>query len=203
VKSNGTVKYRFGRIIRSVRERKRLTLSQLAEAAGFSVSLVSQIERNVVSPSIDTLLRLADVLEIDLDFLFKDYRRNKKVKILRKGEGNVMTDSSGVVYRQLSLLEGEEKNGIEALLLEIPSGKDTGSQDFGHTGKEMGIILAGTGRFIYGDTCEDLTVWDTVSFDSDIPHRLINIGTETLKAVWILTPPKNKKLGERSVPGKE
>ncbi|MFP4385218.1 MAG: helix-turn-helix domain-containing protein [Spirochaetia bacterium] len=191
----GPVKYRFGTIIREVRERKGLTLAALAGGAGISVSLVSQIERNVVSPSIDTLLKLADVLEIDLDYLFKDYRRNKKVRVLRSGEGRTMTDPSGVVYRQLSILEEKEKYGIEAVLLEVPPGKGSGSREFGHPGKEMGIILEGQGRFTYGETREDLHPWDTVSFDSDIPHTFLNTGSKPLKAVWILTPPKNKQGG--------
>jgi transcriptional regulator with XRE-family HTH domain len=191
----GQVKYRFGSTIREVRERKGMTLANLAGGADISVSLVSQIERNIVSPSIDTLLKLADVLEIDLDYLFRDYRRNKKVRILRSGEGRTVSDPSGVTYRQLSVLEEKEKYGIEAVLLEVPPGTGSGSREFGHPGKEMGIILEGQGKFSYGETQEDLNPWDTVSFDSDIPHTFLNTGSKTLKAVWILTPPKNKQGG--------
>jgi putative glutamine amidotransferase len=56
--------YNFGEKIRSVRERRSLTLREVAEIAGVSESLVSQIERNRVSPAIDTLLALADALGI-------------------------------------------------------------------------------------------------------------------------------------------
>ena len=62
--------YRFGEKLRAVRERKGYTLKVVASKAGVSESLVSQIERNKVSPAIDTLLTLADVLEINLEFLF-------------------------------------------------------------------------------------------------------------------------------------
>ena len=59
--------FRFGEKLRKVRERKGLTLKVVAQQAGVSESLVSQIERNKVSPAIDTLLSLADVLDISLN----------------------------------------------------------------------------------------------------------------------------------------
>ena len=64
--------YRFGEKLRAVRERKGLTLKTVANQAGVSESLVSQIERNKVSPAIDTLLNLADVLDINIEFLFEE-----------------------------------------------------------------------------------------------------------------------------------
>ena len=76
--------FSFGEKIRIVRERKQITLKQVAEAAEISESMVSQIERNKVSPSIDTLLSIADFLEIDVDYLFSDYRKSRKVVITRK-----------------------------------------------------------------------------------------------------------------------
>ena len=69
------VPYRFGEKLRTVREKKGYTLKVVAQQAGVSESLVSQIERNRVSPAIDTLLTLADVLDINLEFLFEEYRR--------------------------------------------------------------------------------------------------------------------------------
>ena len=73
------IKYTFGGKLRAVRERKNITLKEVARLAGVSESLVSQIERNKVSPSIDTLLTLADVLDIDHEYLFSDYKMNKQV----------------------------------------------------------------------------------------------------------------------------
>ncbi|MBO7135339.1 MAG: helix-turn-helix transcriptional regulator, partial [Spirochaetaceae bacterium] len=65
--------FRFGEKLRQVREKKGLTLKVVAQQAGVSESLVSQIERNKVSPAIDTLLALADVLDISLEYLFEEY----------------------------------------------------------------------------------------------------------------------------------
>ena len=69
---------RFGEKLRTVRERKGITLKQVAAKVNVSESLISQIERNRVSPSVDTLIAIADALDIDLDYLFKDFKKNKK-----------------------------------------------------------------------------------------------------------------------------
>ncbi len=86
------MKYRFGDKIRAVREKRGLTLREVAEKAGVSESMVSQIERNRVSPAIDTLLSLAAALDIDLEYLFSDYKRERSARIVRVGERTTFRD---------------------------------------------------------------------------------------------------------------
>ena len=62
------------------------TFSMVAEQAGVSESLISQIERNRISPAIDTLLKIIDVLEIDLDFIFRDLKKDRPVNLVRANE---------------------------------------------------------------------------------------------------------------------
>ncbi len=69
--SSKKVPYHFGEKLRQVREHRGYTLKVVAQRAGVSESLVSQIERNHVSPAIDTLLALADVRDINLEYLFE------------------------------------------------------------------------------------------------------------------------------------
>ena len=90
------VPYHFGEKIRKVREEKGYTLKVVAQKAGVSESLVSQIERNHVSPAIDTLLSLADVLDINLEFLFEEYRKSRPVNIIRAHERPTI-DEDGIV----------------------------------------------------------------------------------------------------------
>ncbi|HPX26320.1 MAG TPA: helix-turn-helix transcriptional regulator, partial [Treponemataceae bacterium] len=102
--------YRFGEKLRAVRERKGLTLKTVANQAGVSESLVSQIERNKVSPAIDTLLNLADVLDINLEFLFEEYRKDHPVKVIRCGDRRKIKDDE-VIYEEVAKAqEKDEKN---------------------------------------------------------------------------------------------
>ncbi len=188
---NDNISHRFGEIIRTVRERRGITLKQVAGRIGVSESLVSQIERNKVSPSVDTLISLADVLEIDLEYLFKDYKRRKGATIVRPEE-RVSRTSGGVSYEKLTIInDPREEFAVEALMLIIDPGAERGDKEYGHRGKELGVILEGEGRLEYGDKEYTLAKGDCVSFDSDIPHTLKSCGTVAMKAVWIITPPKN------------
>ena len=185
------MKYQFGDKIRAVREKKEYTLKYLAEKAGVSDSLISQIERNKVSPAIETLLNIAEALDIDLEYLFSDYKRSKNVSISRKGARKTVA-MNGVVYEQVSRTTNEkEKFALESFIIKIPKGQKSGSSEYGHTGKEMGYILGGRAEFITGNDSYILESGDGISFDSDIPHILKNIGEEELTAFWAITPPKS------------
>lgn len=181
--------YRFGEKIRQIREKKGLTLKTVAKEAGISESLVSQIERNKVSPAIDTLLTLADVLDINLEYLFDEYRRDRPVHIVRKDERRKMEEEE-VLYEELSNAETHtDHHEMETYIVNIPVGGHTHRGSYGHYGHETGFIMEGTGELCYGDTVYKLNQGDSVTFSSAAPHSLANIGDIPLKAIWVVTPP--------------
>ena len=182
--------YYFGDKLRTIREKKKLTLKEIANKIGVSESLISQIETNKVSPAIDTLLRIVDVLELDLEYLFSDFKRSKKVNLVKYNDRNkiVLHD---VVYEQLSKTLGNDKeHQMEAYYLEIKESGEKGSKEYGHKGRELGIIIEGEGEFTIGNKSFKLSKGDSISFDSDVPHVLKNTSNTKLKAYWIITPPK-------------
>lgn len=183
-------KHQFGGKLRAVRERRGVTLKQVAGKAGVSESLVSQIERNKVSPSIDTLFSIADVLGIDYEYLFSDYRKKGKVEIIRASERSVTRDGLVTMSRLSIREEIPGEYSVEAFMLEVSPGGQTGDLEYGHAGREFGIVLDGEAELLYGDDTYDLSKGDTVSFASRIPHILKNRGAATLKAVWIVSPPR-------------
>jgi len=185
------MKYPFGEKLRAIRELRGKTIRETAQLAGLSESLISQIERNKVSPAMDTLLSLIEVLDIDFEYLFADYRRERDVRIVRAEEHRTI-DFPGIRYEQLASAGSSEIHGIEAWLLEIAPGAQRGSTEYGHVGQELGIILEGTAEFSIGTRQYQLKSGDSLSFNSDVPHVLKNPGTIPLKAYWILTPPKGK-----------
>jgi transcriptional regulator with XRE-family HTH domain len=183
-------KYKFGEKLRSVRERKGLTLREVANKARVSESLVSQIERNKVSPSIDTLLHIADVLDIDYEYLFSDYRQKRKVSIIRASERDSIRRNN-VTIHQLSVIDEISTDpAIESFLLEIETSGETGDQQYGHAGREFGTILEGRAELIYGNETYELNEGDSISFPSDIPHLFKNTGKKVLRAIWVVTPPR-------------
>ncbi len=185
--------YRFGEKIRLVRERRGMTLKEVGAAANVSESLVSQIERNKVSPSVDTLMAITDALDIDAEYLFKDYKKKRKITITAESQRNSLT-LNGVIYYQLAKITEKEATitsaEVETLLIEIEPGGQKGDIEYGHPGNEIGIILQGYGELLYGTETYDLKVGDSLSFSSDLPHILRNKGADVMKAIWIITPPR-------------
>lgn len=184
------VRHRFGERLREIRERKGITMKAVADKIGVSESLISQIERNLVSPSIDTLFAAAEALEIDLDYLFRDYRHQRKVRIVRREDQSTVTTRQ-VTYTQLSVMpDFSEEHAIEAFLMEIEPDGEKGSGDYGHPGRELGYVLDGQAELTYGTDMHELRKGDSVSFSSDVPHVLRNTGVDPFRAVWVITPPK-------------
>lgn len=185
---NKKVPYHFGEKIRQVREHKGYTLKVVAQKAGVSESLVSQIERNHVSPAIDTLLALADVLDINLEFLFEEYRRARPVSIIRANERPTI-DEDGVIYEELANPDNQDKNSsIETYILKLPVGSHTHHGSYGHIGREVGIVTKGTVKLTYENQEYILNEGDSVSFSAGVPHFLENAGQEDCQAIWIVTP---------------
>lgn len=183
------MKYHFGEKLRTVREKKGRTMKDIAEKAGVSESLISQIERNRISPAIDTLLGIAEVLDIDFEYLFSDYRKSRKVSIVKKNERNNHT-INGIDFEQLARMPGDSATGIEAYYMTVPPQSASGSDEYGHPGKELGVIVEGTAEFSISGETYSLESGDTIAFDSDVPHRLTNTGKKPLRALWVITPPK-------------
>ena len=182
--------FRFGEKLRAVREKKGYTLKVVAQAAGVSESLVSQIERNRVSPAIDTLLSLADALEIDLEYLFEEYRRERPVRLIRADERRKV-EESGIVYEEIVRpVEDDGAHAIESYYITIPPGGETKRGSYGHLGREFGIVTEGAAELHYETKVYALAKGDSISFSATAPHTLVNPGKETFRALWVVTPPQ-------------
>ena len=184
------IKYNFGDKLRIIREKKKLTLKEVGLKAGVSESLISQIERNKVSPAIDTLMMIANVLEIDLEYLFSDLKKTKNINLVKAENRNkIVLDK--IVYQQLSkTIEENGLHSIEAYEMHIAVSGKSVSNEYGHKGKELGLIIQGKAEFSIGNEKYSLEKGDSISFDSSLPHKLENTGNEELVAFWVITPPK-------------
>ena len=184
------VPYHFGEKLRKVRERKGYTLKTVARQAGVSESLVSQIERNHVSPAIDTLLALADVLDINLDYLFEEYRRERPVQVIKAKERRTIAEDD-VTYEELAKpAESDGQNAVESYVVKLPVASHTHRGSYGHIGREVGYVIQGKCRLHYENLTFDLEEGDSVSFSASAPHMLENTGNTPLHALWVVTPPQ-------------
>jgi transcriptional regulator with XRE-family HTH domain len=178
---------RLGQTLKVYREKTGQNLSVIASKAGISISMLSQIERGVVSPSIDTLVMVCYALGLEPSDLFKALSFDRPVRVLHKSERLRMT-MNGVLYEQLitGLHAGYR---AELFLLEVKPDSQTTLSGEGHEGAEMGYVLDGKAILIVDGKEYELCEGDSVFFNSNQPHRLKNNGNDCFRAVWSISPP--------------
>jgi len=178
--------------LRAERERRRLSLRELARRIGVSASLVSQIERDKVTPSVSTLWALVRELNLSMGDLFDDEEGQpaELTARLAQGMGPVWADdrrtihlASGVTWERLT---AGSQPGVEFLRLVYEAGSESCPEDslIRHTGTEYGYVLSGRLGVQVGFETYDLGPGDSLSFDGSLPHRLWAIGDEPAEAIW-------------------
>lgn len=165
-----------------------MTIKDVAAKAGVSSSLLSQIERNRISPSLDTLLLLLDVYGVPPHKFFKDYETDSTVEIIKQDQRKIY-QRKGFKYETLC---GESQtrgnHSFNAFFLELAPGQQRGDMHNGHLGRELGIIVKGSAKLIYNEKIYELNKGDSVSFFSRIPHVIQNETDEIFQAYWVVTP---------------
>jgi transcriptional regulator with XRE-family HTH domain len=177
----------LGRTLRLFREKSGRNLETIARDADISISMLSQIERGVVSPSIDTLFMVCRALDIDMAELFTRLSPSEPVRIHKEGERLIM-ENRGVRYEQL-MTSQRSTFPIELFLIEVEPGSATDMSGGGHEGAEMGYVLAGGAKLTVGTTDYSVSEGESFYFDAHLPHRLENTGRKLFKAVWSISPP--------------
>jgi transcriptional regulator with XRE-family HTH domain len=172
--------------IRVLRIQHGLTVAQLASAAGVSGGLISQVERGLADPSLETLRRISVVLEVPLFELFAAPPEKPKVSILRRGDHvEISSSTSAIRYRRLTAVGGQ----LEVLQGELAPGGASSDAVWTHPAEEAIVVISGMLTAEVDGQFFTLAPGDSCHFDSRLPHRFRNDGNEN--AVWIVsvTPP--------------
>ncbi|MCP4023264.1 MAG: helix-turn-helix domain-containing protein [Desulfobacteraceae bacterium] len=182
------MKYKLGAPLRNIRNSRNQTIKEVASKAGVSSSLLSQIERNRISPSLDTLFQILEVYGVAPNKFFKDYEVSSRVEIIKNNKRQAY-ERKGFKYEKLcGVSQVKGKYSFNAFFMELAPGNERGNFEDGHIGRELGIVVAGKAQLIYGEDTYELSRGDSVSFFSQIPHVLRNNSREVFQAYWIVTP---------------
>ena len=183
----------IGSRLREQRERQGLSLRELARRIGVSASLISQIERDKVNPSVSTLWSLARELGLNMGDLFDEEdgagngrrRDAESTPVVTPDERAVINLASGVVWERLT---PERDPSVEFLRVTYDVGSESCPEDslVTHGGREYGYIIGGQLGVRIGFDEHVLGPGDSVSFDSSSPHRLWAIGDERVTAIWFV-----------------
>ena len=176
----------IGPRLKSLRARRGLSQRKLARASGVSNATVSLIESGHSDPSLGMLKRLLDALDVSLaDFFASDSRGPGKYFF----ENAELTEigAGPISYRQVgSDLSDRE---LQILYESYEPGADTGQSMLSHEAEEGGVILKGRLEVTVGDRVRTLSAGDAYLFNSRLPHRFRNTGSEVCVVVSACTPP--------------
>lgn len=181
----------LGTLLRELRQRHALSLRELSRKAGVSASLLSEVERDRVEPSISTLKKVANVYGIALTYFF-NHGASSHARVVRKDERRRWKHPATGPAVHFELLSPTHPGSIEALLVRYDPGASTGASDeqaFAHEGEEWGIVLSGRLKVIVGDESYVLEAGDAIRFPSTTPHRVVNIHDGPTTCIWVDTPP--------------
>jgi len=177
--------------LRHWRKAAGLFLSDVAGATELSPGYISQVERGLANPSLETLKRLADAVGQSVGGLFVDAepgpRASDRIWITRSGQRKRITYAGSQLSNEL--ISPDVQHQFEAILVDAASGSTSGDHPHSHLGEECGFIMQGCMRFWVGDQETDLYAGDSIYLDSTVPHRWIAIGDDDLHALWVITPP--------------
>lgn len=180
----------LGARLRLGRERSGATVRGLARAIGVSPSLVSQIERGRVMPSVGTLYAMTNELGLLVDDVFKNGAETAArtaapvpAAVQRQHTRRAIRLSSGVRWEMLT---AEPDDDLEFLYVVYDVGGESCAETsmVRHGGKEYAVMLSGQLGVRLGFREFVLGPGDSISFDAQTPHRLWTVGDEPAVAVW-------------------
>ena len=176
----------IGEQVKTLRKQKGMKIKHLSVLSGISISLLSEIETGKKIPSIKTLIRIADTLDVNPSFLL-DHRKPKYLDLTRKSErAEFISRELNVVYKMITRGITDGKLMVLSLGLAPGMGRD---RMYYHEGEECLLIQKGTVKIQVGEESYFLEEGDSICFKSTVLHNIFNVGDTTAEIICINTPP--------------
>ena len=173
-----------GKRLTELREERDLSMRALARMSDLSANALSVIERGKSSPSVSTLYKLADALEIPVTAFFREAPPVQDIVFIPASQRNRIPFHRGL-WEDLG---GEEFSGqVEPFLLTLESGASSGRFPMGHTGHEFVFCLRGQLEYIVEDQTYLLEAGDALLFSAQKKHEWRNPGNKVANALFVLT----------------
>lgn len=173
----------LGAKLKDMRQRKGLTQEELADRCELTKGYISQLENDLTSPSIATLIELLSALGSNLSEFFKE---ESEEKIVFSNEEYSEKQSDGMIWDWL--IPNAQKNMMEPVLVELEEGAETPS-DFPHEGEEFGFVIEGKIAIYRSDRRHVAKKGESFYYTADKVHKIQNIGKSKAKFLWVSTPP--------------
>lgn len=176
----------LGGKLRELRKRRELSLSDVAGHTNISASMLSQLERGVVAPSLATINTLAQFYETRLFELFQDADQRLSGVLVRKGErSSVKLAGSNAQYE---LISGTRQD-LQLVEMKLSPGQGTVDHTMSHPGEECVLVLEGTVVATLDGQEFELAEGDSLQYNATVPHNYAARTKAGARLIIAMTPP--------------
>ncbi|HEY2017215.1 MAG TPA: XRE family transcriptional regulator [Bryobacteraceae bacterium] len=186
------MKYAIGSKLRRLRLRKSMGLLELSSHTGLSPALLSKLERDVMHPTLPTLLRIAMVFSVGLEYFFNPEPKPVMEIVRRKDRLRFpdSPDARNVAYYFESLDFPVPNRALNSYLAEFEAITVEDSRPHEHPGVELLYVLTGKLELRTPDAQHELSEGDSVYFDAAVPHSYRKLGTKRATALVVTSGPR-------------
>jgi transcriptional regulator with XRE-family HTH domain len=180
---NEVLTIEVGGRLRELRQERGMSMRALARESGLSTNALSMIERGRTSPSVSTLCKIADALQIPITAFFRLEPPRQEIVLRRAKDRKRITFPKGLWEG----LGGESFIGhMEPFMLTLEEGACSGPFGMIHTGHEFILCLSGKIEFEIENQKYLLEAGDNLIFAAQLTHRWCNGGEAPATAIVVL-----------------
>src|SRR5690606_9354573 len=175
----------IGEKIKRLRVKNSLTQEELADRCELTKGFISQVERDLTSPSIATLVDILEGLGTNLKDFFNE---TVDEKLVFTKDDVFESENSELKYTLKWLIPNAQKNNMEPILFELePEGRS--KEDFPHQGEEFGYVIQGSIILYVGNEKYKVKKGESFYYKANSNHYISNEGKTKASVIWVSTPP--------------
>jgi len=189
--AKGLGDYAIGEKLRALRLKKSMGLVELGRHTGLSAAMLSKVERGKLFPTLPTLLRIALVFSVGLEYFFSDDQKRHVLAIVRRAQRKRFPERPdgrdiSFYFESLDFAAVERKlNAYYAEFQPLQPGK---ARLHHHAGVEFLSVLRGKLELHIGTEDHVLESGDSIYFDSSLPHSYRRISQKPCGAIVVTVP---------------
>jgi transcriptional regulator with XRE-family HTH domain len=189
--TKGLNDYAIGGKVRALRLKKKMGLVELGRHTGLSAAMLSKLERGKLFPTLPTLLRIAIVFSVGLEFFFTDDQKRHVVAIVRRAERKRFPERSdgrdvSFYFESLDFAAVERK--FNTYYAEFQALKPNKVRSHQHPGTEFLSVLRGKLELQIAVTAHRLGTGDSIYFDSSLAHSYRRVSKNGCSAIVVTAP---------------
>ncbi len=175
----------IGDKIKSLRIQNALTQEELADRSELTKGFISQLERDLTSPSIATLTDILEGLGTNLQEFFNE---STDEKIVFSKEDAFELENEKLKHKLKWIIPNAQKNAMEPILMEIQAGGKS-KELHPHEGEEFGYVINGSIFVHHGVQKYKVKKGESFYYKGNASHHISNAGKTIARIIWVSTPP--------------